>query len=193
MEDKKIYLYKMLLQERKVTGTEQIDLFSFAVRNNVRILIEDDLSIEKEDLYFVIYPDLKSCIVIHSHIPYDQKLEWIGYVLLEILILKKFGVSNENVDILKDGSIIKTYCLEDMDMKSFYFSFLCEILVPSSEISLKLCLTLNYRKIEMLAKRFSVRPVIAEYKIQQLCKGASYILNGISFSSKYNNHNYYLN
>lgn len=191
MRNKKIYLYKMLLQERKVTGTEQIDLFSFAVRNNVRILIEDDLSIGKEDLYFVIYPDLKSCIVIHNQVPYNQILEWIGYALLKILILKKFGISNEDVEIFKDGSIVKTYSLEDMDMNSIYFSLLCEILIPSSQISLNLYKTLNYKKIDKLAKRFSIRPVVVEYKIRQLYKGAYNLLNGISFSSKYNNYNHF--
>lgn len=180
MKDKKLYLYQEITKERLENKDDQIDIFSLASHNKIKILIEEDDTyfMGKEDLYFVIYNNKKSCIVLRDCLSYETKLEWISYVLLELLVTKKFG-PQEGVQILNNGTMMKSYQLYELSKSDTYFDVLCELLIPSSKLSILFYQGLNHKKISQLSNLFSVREAIVTYKIEQFYSKTKYLVDGI--------------
>lgn len=180
MNDKKLYLYQEITKERQNNKDDEIDVFSFASQHQIKILIEEDSTyfIGKEDLYFVIYHDKKSCIVLSNHLSYQTKLEWISYLILEILIIKKYGLQ-EGVEELKNGILMKRYEIHKLNKNDPYFDVLCELLVPSSKLMLPIYQSINHKKISQISNHFSVREEIIQYKIEQFYSKTKYLVDGI--------------
>lgn len=187
MKDKKIYLYQELIRERQNSKDDEIDVFSFASHHQIKILMEEDPNyfIGKEDIYFVIYDDKKSCIVMKKDLSYEIMTEWICYLILEILVIKRYGLQ-EGVEKLKNGSLIKRYTIYELNKNDTYFDILCELLVPSSKIPINLYKTFNHNKILKVAQHFSVREEIVSYKINQFYSKTKYLLDGICLKKIYN-------
>ncbi|MCI8445689.1 MAG: hypothetical protein HFG15_04540 [Bacilli bacterium] len=179
------YLYRVLTQYRRKMMVTEVDPFSFCQFLNIVILEEpdDDLFFAKEDAYYLIYPDQKSCIVIRHDIAEELKRELLTYMAIRITFVKKFGCDGL-IQTIERGIQMESYILsKHNDYHDLCYEVMCEALLPSSELPIYLYQQVNAKKIAALAHRFHVRPEFIVNRLQGMQKSARGLLSGISISS----------
>lgn len=181
MDERKQYLYQMITSWRMSQNRELLNLNQLCINLETHVLVEKDKNMfpTGEIFYYVLYPDGKSCIVIHDKIDRIYHKEIIAYSLLRIALIKKFQ-DKSLVQQLPDGTIMESF-FEKGQQKIDYAcqSMMYELLVPSSEIPISLYRTLNTSKIELLANQFEVRPKLLTDRCRELFAAANGLLEGM--------------
>lgn len=187
MDLKKQYLYQLLISWRKNQQKEILDLKRLCIDLQSHVLIEKNEAMfpMHEVFYYVLYPDLKSCIVIHDKIDPIYHKEIIAYSLLRIMLMKKFP-DKTFVQTLSNGTIMESFFEGNIHMiDDVCKDMMLEMLVPSGEMSVSLYQTLNARKVDLLKEHFQVRPQLIVKRYQELSKSARGLLRGIPIKDDY--------
>lgn len=193
MDERKQYLYQFITACRSEQKRELLDLEKLCNHLQSHVLIEQEETLfpTHEVAYYVLYPDGKSCIVIHDKIDHIYHKEIIAYCLLRIELIKKFQ-DKSFVQQLPDGTIMESF-FEKRQQKIDYVcqTMMYELLMPSSEIPISLYRTLNTNKIEILATKFQVRPKLLADRCRELFNAANGLLEGMAIRDL--NHATFLN
>lgn len=187
MDERKQYLYQLMISWRTKQQKELLDLECLCEALESHILIEEDETMfpMHEVAYYVLYPDGKSCIVIDDKVDKIYHSEIIAYSLLRIELIKKFH-DLKLVQQLSNGTIMESFFSGKIhEIDDVCVSMMLELLVPSSEISVSLYQTLNAKKVDLLSNHFQVRPQLIIKKYQELSKSARGLLRGVHIRDDY--------
>lgn len=177
MLEKRIYLYQCL-EEYRSLYQDIVNPEEICKHFQIIILKEDtrELFFDKENAYFIVDNDQKTCIVLDNSMKISVQNEIIIYSVFKILLLRKFTEERKNVQsIYKDTCIECFYEKEDYilgkeNLNSICLELTLEALIPIQKLPYRLIEILNHNKVKMLAENFQVRYELVEKRCNDLKK-----------------------